>query len=147
MQHLKQIFTLGFVIYFLGISLGFSVNLHYCDGKVENITLFNHDASCSMEAMQSCGVNTQQCTEHKSYSYDCASCCNDLSVYLHFESMPITSQYLFDVFPFEVHQPNRLILPLDELIVDIYPRFYDEKEKPPSFPPLYISLNQRLVYA
>lgn len=147
MQKLKQLFTLGFVIYFLGISLGFSLNLHYCNGEVADVALFGYDTTCGMHKSQPCELNVNQDAGHSCHCYNISSCCSDLSVYLHFESLPIISQHSFDIIPFEFQQYFSIALPSEEQIEETSLTNFRGNEKPPSFPPPYISYNQRLVYA
>ena len=87
MKIFKRFVSLGLAFLYLTLTLGFNVNMHFCQGQLVNVSLsyvvlqpdFSHDYchtdqhSCCNEAKNACS------TDHAD------NCCNDVFQFVHFD--------------------------------------------------------------
>ncbi len=62
---MKRIFSISFAAYLLIISLGLTINVHYCGGKIASFQIVSTSTSCCCD------------TETKSCSSTASDCCSD----------------------------------------------------------------------
>ena len=150
MLKIKQLSTLGFMVYFLGMSLGMALNLHYCEGGVADFAFLNNTANCdSHHPVDSgndiCLIHTDNLIQHCSTS-DQHNCCSDKSIYLHFDSKLLISTYNHSFNALAVLLCHKIVI--DDLVEEaifIEASFFLEQVD--SKPPPFILFQQLLVYA
>lgn len=129
---MKRIFSTVFAIFFLLISAGITLNMHYCQGKLIEVAFKsdNHSGCCS---------EAKSCHEEKS-----KKCCDDETVLIQFDEVQIPVYLptlpLFD-FANSLPQPS-----VDQSISLWQDSFITEEDYPPPDPqPLWL-LYQSLTF-
>ncbi|MBK8501666.1 MAG: hypothetical protein IPL46_05370 [Saprospiraceae bacterium] len=74
---LRQISTIILALFYLVISTGFTLNAHYCAGKMVDIQLFSQPEHC--------------CSKAKSCHKDASKCCDDQSIVVQLDQWQLPS--------------------------------------------------------
>ena len=130
-------------MYFLFISTGLTLNLHYCEGEIENIAFFDQKADCKMHKEDLCKMAHCQMNHHTKNS---PNCCTDKSIYLHLDSKPIVSSLNISLCATELEVENQSNVALLDEIGDQQPPAFLIKHLE-TYPPPFILFHQLLVYA
>ncbi len=95
--HTKIIATLlAFLIFFS--SIGFSMDVHYCMGDIEDIGFFGNKATCDMEDMGAmhCSKDNEKTHQKKAFSKKKMDCCNN--EILSFDKIDIAPKSVLNTF-------------------------------------------------
>lgn len=156
-QVLKKISVIGFVIYFLGISIGLTFNLHYCEGEIADVAFFTEEAVCEMSDIDrhshhsdcpegSCHIDLNDDFQN-GQSTIIHHCCSDKSIFLHIESKPIISFSKISITIPIIELDREVVLHnkhIAELVLD---NNYIPLDYLDSYPPPFIIFQQLLVYS
>lgn len=141
-------------ILFLGLSVGFNLNLHYCGGELSDIALTEHTANCSCEAEaivvenSCCALPAAEEAPKKGCSSDPQmkknSCCVDMELNIVFEEdlLPASQNEI------QLQAVVTTLLVDDALQIDdelVNTNFNLRDHTPPPDEPIWL-LTQRLTY-
>jgi len=147
----KQISTLLFLMYYVVISSGINISLHYCEGELSDIAIITHNTYCQMHDSDSCEGNA--CANHldKPSRNQCEletqhQCCDNTDVYLAFEIKSIFSESNFSI----ESQTTELINIDDDTFAesaDDNSNYDSNNERKLSYPPPYLAFHKLILYA
>ena len=148
-KKLKQFFVLSFMVYYLGLSLGLSINLHYCEGKVASIAFLTEKASCSKHdnSCESICKSEQSTIINHCLRLNKQQCCVNKNLYLHFESTPVVPVFNpdFNAKVIELYASIKVIRVINTATLSSEAPFdFIESE---SYPPPFLLFQQFLVYS
>ncbi len=95
----KQISTIAFLLYFIGVTTGVNLSLHLCEGKVADMSLMENTIGCHASSGDGChtdACNMQIAEEQQIYKMlNSKQCCSDKQVYIALEASSLFSSYNF----------------------------------------------------
>ncbi len=126
---MKKIAAIFFSFFYLAITAGIALNLHYCHGELESVQLFADQETCC------CGSDV-----------DSSTCCDDDSLIVKFENEQILTTNFQLGFDIPVIELTVLQESFDETEVSIDSNSFIEKNNsPPNEPPSWL-LHCSLVF-
>jgi len=147
----KQISTIVFLMYYIVISSGINISLHYCAGELSDIAIITHNTYCQMHDSDSCEGTA--CVSHldEPSHHQCEvetqhQCCDNTDVYVALESKFIFSEYnvATESKSFEI----AIIDIEDSINNDEKASYYtNNKEQNISYPPPYLAFHKLILYA
>ena len=143
----RKISAFALALLFLGVSTGFSVNMHFCKNKLADISFLSEELSCGInDACQSSHCEMMNKLKPSHCEMDNSHCCSNKHLVIKLDSKKIVSQNL--TYP---RSPKAAVI--DLFIIDS-PQEAASKEKK-SFvdflpnschPPSFILFHQLLFY-
>lgn len=86
----KKIFSIVLAIIYLNLSIGLSLNAHFCHNEFKSINIFlSENASCcNNHSNQSCDLGTMQCEHHNNHEENKThnNCCSDFHIEIKLET-------------------------------------------------------------
>jgi len=145
----KQISTIAFLMYYVAISSGINISLHYCAGELSDIAIISHNTYCQMHDSNSCEgscVSSTETTHHQCEVEEQHQCCDNTDVYVALEANPLFSERNFIVesnaLKFDILELLNNIETQDEVII-----CNCNTEAIVSYPPPYLAFHKLILYA
>ena len=143
---MKQFFSILFALYFILITLGVSVDMHFCEQKLHKLSFHyfedNHDEqmTCNSKHSSCCDMQGHHCDAQES------SCCEDIHQLIKLDSV----DYLYSSHTVDFKLSaiellfDSLISEFDEGLHDLDLIVYHADD---NYPPPYIQFQQLIIYA
>lgn len=145
----RKAFSTLLALFYLAITFGFSANLHFCNGHLENISLVynvslteSHETNCCSETHSCCSSDMHSCSIQSN-----SDCCNNVYEFVQFDNdqvlvsnAKIALQPIFsDTF---IHDSDCLIHIPSINLLGIF-----ERKIHLTYPPPHILFQQIILYA
>lgn len=146
---IKKFLAVFFAIFYLAITFGFVVNMHFCNGKLENLSIA-YLATDNYSDLKACHVESYSCCSHDISSckmdHD-SSCCDNKQQLIHFDNNQILlSSVDIDLYPSVIEKfIQRFFIEFNSESQNTTTTF--SREDYSSYPPPYILYKQMIIYA
>ena len=147
----KQISIIAFLIYYITISSGINISLHYCEGELSDIAIITHNTNCQIHNSNSCEGSAcmkqlNNASHHQCEAEEQHQCCDNTDVYLALETKSLFSEFNFSI-------ENKAVEIVITIVSDkIYNKslvsYNKSKTKTKvSYPPPYLAFHKLILYA
>ena len=146
----KQISTIVFLLYFIGVTTGVNLSLHFCEGKVADMSLMENTVDC--HAISGDGCHSDAChmqiaeEQQTCKMLNFKQCCSDKQVYIALEASSLFSSYNFS---FDASIINVIGIEQEDVEVksDIMNLFSESHDVKISYPPPYLAFQKLIFYS
>jgi hypothetical protein len=148
-ESFRKISALFLALYFMGISIGFSMDTHYCMGKIADVEFFGNKASCSHHNNSSnsnhCHINNKNSTKQHC-SLQPNGCCYNKSLSVKITSKTVVSEQILKIENPSTTSVDLLVITSKKIDQD-NDKTHNNKEVVVGYsPPPFIIFQQLLFY-
>ena len=147
---IHKISTVVFLLYFIGVTMGINLSIHFCGGEVADISVLQDVGHCDIGEGTSCNSNlchTLNTEKHKGCHSDAEhNCCSDKHVFIALETPLLFSSYNFS-FDSSVQELLDNKIEIIEVNTGFPKSFSDSEKTQVSYPPPYLVLHKLIFYA
>ena len=136
-------------MYFIGVTTGVNLSLHFCKGKVADVSLMVSTVGCNASNGDACHTtcHIQMAEQHKSCNMlDSKQCCSDKQLYIALEASSLFSSYNYS---FDASIINLIGVVQEDVEVksDILNLFSESGDVRISYPPPYLAFQKLIFYS